>query len=632
MKQKRILQLLYSDDTSIGNVRREISRSFSECELEITVAFLTGEQQTKLTSNERSIFLNFSRESVKHQHPKIFFQLYTFLKQENFDVILCHRAKTLTLVHKINKLLKVKQCIFIAHNFSEFKQFSRRLSLLLFSDYRWQYIGISKAISTHLKSLNNGCIAEQVFTIENAIDCKKTISQLRSKQDVKMMFSLPDDKFIFGSVGRITRSKGQYDLVQAFHQLHKIYPDSCLAIVGSGPDTDHIINYLHEHQLNDSVFMLGFVTDAYQYMTAFDAFILPSHKEGFGLVLIEAMAAKLPIIATDTGGIPDVLGPEGTLVPVSDITALALAMESYRKLEPKQLSQIAERLQQRLFARFDINNFQEKYRALVYSSNLSPSSENETASNVWQPILNANELNNFSTLWSLDTEWFEEPNIRRGGWSGVVRVPLTLANEKNINIFIKRQENHLSKTWCHPISGIPTFQKEYENLCLFHRYQIPTQELVYYASRVDKGDVQAILITQELADYFPLDKILPDNEANLIQNTQHRKSLLKAVARVVNKMHQHHMQHNSLYPKHIFAKPLGIGWDVKFIDLEKAKRRLFKNTAIVRDLSTLQRHTLGLTTKEQIYFFKAYVNESILSPKSKTLWYQIQNRILNKSK
>jgi glycosyltransferase involved in cell wall biosynthesis len=371
MKKKRILQLLYSDDTSIGNVRREISRSFSKCETEITIAFLTGEQHTQYADNEQSLFLGFSRRSIKHQYPTVFFKLYTFLKQGNFDVILCHRSKTLSLIQKINKLLKIKQCIFIAHNFSEFKRRPRRLSLLLFSDHRWQYIGISEAISEHLKTLNNGCIAEQVFTIENAIDCDKTISQLYPKQAVRTTLKLPHDKFIFGSVGRITRSKGQYDLVQAFHLVHQVCPDSCLVLIGSGPDYDRINNYIDEHQLNDSVFLLGFLPDASRYMAAFDIFVLPSHKEGFGLVLIEAMAAKLPIIATNTGGIPNVLGSEGALVPVSDITALASSMTYHNELDAEQLSQTADRLHQRLLTHFNIHIFQEKYRSLVYSDSIN---------------------------------------------------------------------------------------------------------------------------------------------------------------------------------------------------------------------------------------------------------------------
>jgi len=250
----------------------------------------------------------------------------------------------------------------------------------------------------------------------------------------------------------------------------------------------------------------------------------------------------------------------------------------------------------------------------------------------WQTFLKQVDLGQFHQLWELKATWFEEPNIRRGGWSGVVKIPLQRPGIKPVFIFIKRQENHLSRTWRHPISGIATFQKEYENIKHFHHCHIPTLELVYFGTRTYNGNRQAIIATQDLAGYHPLDELLPNSNLDIITNWKCKQALLSATAKVLSQMHQHNMQHNSLYPKHIFAKRVNDDWDVRIIDLEKAKRRLFRKTAILRDLGTLRRHTLDWTVKEQITFFKAYVNETKLSPKSKKLWYQIQDRVLNKSK
>jgi len=248
----------------------------------------------------------------------------------------------------------------------------------------------------------------------------------------------------------------------------------------------------------------------------------------------------------------------------------------------------------------------------------------------WQSPLKHNHLAHFNALWTLDAEWFEEPNIRRGGWSGVVKVPLQQVEIEDdpVFIFIKRQENHLSRTWRHPLSGIATFQKEYDNIQRYHRYQIPTLELVYFGTRSYNGKRQAIIATKELVGYHPLDALLPNSGLSW----QRRQALLKTIAKVLCHMHQHHIQHNSLYPKHIFAKAIDDDWDIRIIDLEKAKRRLFKNTAILRDLSTLRRHTQNWTAREQVTFFKAYVDEVKLSAKSKKLWYQIHDRIVHKSK
>jgi serine/threonine protein kinase len=250
----------------------------------------------------------------------------------------------------------------------------------------------------------------------------------------------------------------------------------------------------------------------------------------------------------------------------------------------------------------------------------------------WQTLLSKNNLATYGSLWRLKADWFEEPNIRRGGWSGVVKVSLKQTNNDPVFIFIKRQENHLSRTWRHPIKGVATFIKEYNNLRLFHKYDIPTPELVYFGARSNNGKPQAIIATKELVGYQSLNVLLHKSDSSMIIGSKHRQALFKETAKIIYHMHQHRIQHNSLHPKHIFAKPLGDNWDIRIIDLEKAKRRVFKHTASLRDLATLRRQMTELTDKEQITFFKAYVNEAKLSIKSKKLWSQIKNRILKKSK
>ena len=96
--------------------------------------------------------------------------------------------------------------------------------------------------------------------------------------------------------------------------------------------------------------------------------------------------------------------------------------------------------------------------------------------------------------------------------------------------------------------------------------------------------------------------------------------MLKAVAHVLADMHQAHFQHNSLYPKHIFAKPISSGWDIKIIDLEKMKRTLFVRQSMMRDLGTLERHAnQDWSKKDRVFFLQQYFNEQPLSKKTRQL-------------
>ena len=247
----------------------------------------------------------------------------------------------------------------------------------------------------------------------------------------------------------------------------------------------------------------------------------------------------------------------------------------------------------------------------------------------WQTILAANNLDNFDALWDLKTDWFEPPNIRRGGWSGVVKIDLDTPQGK-VGVFIKRQENHTTKTPRHPIKGRPTFEREFRNIHRLSKQKIPTLEPVYFGKRVHNSNLQAILITKELSGYIPLDSERFLTRGDLIHDAAHKKRLLVTIANTLRLMHQHHFQHNCLYLKHIFVKPDGDDWDIKMIDLEKLKRTVFKKHAVTRDLVTLHRHSPGWTNKDSMMLFKAYVQEDTLSDQSKQLWKLIEKKTLAK--
>lgn len=248
----------------------------------------------------------------------------------------------------------------------------------------------------------------------------------------------------------------------------------------------------------------------------------------------------------------------------------------------------------------------------------------------WKNILTSNNLESFDELWELKEDWFEEPNIRRGGWSGVVKIYLDTPEGK-VGVFVKRQENHITKTPFHPIKGMLTFEREFKNILRLRKHQLPTLEPIYFSKRNLNGDLQAILVTKELHGYTSLDSSI-FLTGEIIKNAAHKNNLLHAVADTLRNMHHHHFQHNCFYLKHIFVKPIGDTWDVKIIDLEKLKYSFFKKSAVSRDLLTLDRHAKGWSKKDRVTLFKAYVGESKLSHKSKTLWRLIEKKVLSKRK
>ncbi len=139
----------------------------------------------------------------------------------------------------------------------------------------------------------------------------------------------PQGLYTFGSVGRLVPPKDYPTLIRAMALLRARGHDAELLIVGEGPERGRLEAEIAASGLGSVVHLAGFQSDVRSWLKRFHCFVLSSLREGQPMVLLEAMAAGLPIVATEVGGIPDTLVPghEGLLVAPGDPVALADAME-----------------------------------------------------------------------------------------------------------------------------------------------------------------------------------------------------------------------------------------------------------------------------------------------------------------
>lgn len=241
----------------------------------------------------------------------------------------------------------------------------------------------------------------------------------------------------------------------------------------------------------------------------------------------------------------------------------------------------------------------------------------------WQPSLSAKGLHGFNDIWDLELDWFEEPNKRRGGWSGVVRMQLDRGE-----VFIKRQENHRRRTLRHPLKGIDSYQVEFENIQQYRLLNIPTLVPVYFSNRVVTGHSRAILITEALNDYTPLDELVSVSNRSLSQ-TQRRK-IINVVSSLLRQIHDAGYMQNNFYPKHVFMKQEGETWHARVIDIETARRSLIRGRARFRDLDSFNRKAYGWSRTERLRFLLSYMNKQRLDTKTKQLWRRLHRRYTSK--
>jgi hypothetical protein len=177
-----------------------------------------------------------------------------------------------------------------------------------------------------------------------------------------------------------------------------------------------------------------------------------------------------------------------------------------------------------------------------------------------------------------------------------------------------------------------TFVREMQNILLFKKISVPALEPVYFAVRKIEGDLRAILCTEALDDYQPLETLVNDLSTDGWPERVERLRLMQSVAKIMRQMHRHKIQHNCFYPKHIFVRFDQDEINVRIIDLEKAKLRFLHHLAPFRDLYTLNRHSQSWRRTDRLRFFLTYLSCKRLNPHAKTLWRKIAQRTLKKSR
>ncbi|ULA61355.1 MAG: Putative Glycosyl transferase, group 1 [Nitrospira sp.] len=169
--------------------------------------------------------------------------------------------------------------------------------------------------------------SNQVVCIHNGIDLEAV--QLTTKRAEKRKeWHVDDREVLIGTVGRLVPVKGHAILLEAFRILRQRHHNVRLIFIGDGPLRGHLEAEAKRLGLDQSVIFSGHQEQSYDFINMMDLFVLPSRHEGIPMVLLEAYALKRPVIASQVGGIPEVVthAHSGLLVNPEDPTAFAGAM------------------------------------------------------------------------------------------------------------------------------------------------------------------------------------------------------------------------------------------------------------------------------------------------------------------
>lgn len=204
---------------------------------------------------------------------------------------------------------------------------------------------------------------DKVVTIYNGVDVSPFA--VSARQAMRRELGIKQDTFLLGVIGRLHRQKGHVYLFWALHQVRRQFADVRLLVVGDGRLHDELVAQAQQEGVADIISFTGARTDVPEILSALDLFVLPSLWEGLPNVVLEAMAAGLPVVATAVGGTPELIieGQTGLLVTPQDVDSLARAIAQMLE-NPALARQMGEAGRQHVQTHFTVGQMAGKMEQL----------------------------------------------------------------------------------------------------------------------------------------------------------------------------------------------------------------------------------------------------------------------------
>ena len=377
MKEGKItIALLWSKYSGKVTSVNDLVLGFDKERFNVIFIYLRGHGDEKNLLKEAGyeVFYLSNIERINTFRFSILFKLVRILKEHNVDIIHCHAHKSTVYGTVAAVLAKTPVVIAHVHGLGRSRNFRRKLmNFLLFKKIN-RIVPVAERVREDVLKNNWSVPEEKITVLENSIDYGRFADVSISKEDAKRILGLASDAFVFGTVGRLAPTKGLSYLIEAFPKVKEQKPSAQLVLFGDGPCRAELEQQASNMSCRDSIHFLGHRDNIEQLLRGMDVFVLSSVAEGMPRAILEVMAAGIPCIATEVGGIPEIISGNnvGILVPPKDSEALAEAMVNVANLTDEKLEKQVVKAQNRVRQFYSHQVVREKVRKL-YESELKTS-------------------------------------------------------------------------------------------------------------------------------------------------------------------------------------------------------------------------------------------------------------------
>ncbi len=367
MQPRWIVQFCHGYSGPFLDVARQYAALFTGSEdrkYKVLTVYLTGKPSTAVEAGSASdevAFLDYTSREVRGLKIAAMRKFRALAASRDVALVIAHRFKPIYIACLATRL----PVIGVHHAFGDYDRAPRRWFAAAMRR-RLALIGVSDAVRDDLRKRLPDWPRERIETLHNRLDVEAARAMIVPRAEARSTLGLPQDALVVANVGRLHPDKDQATLLAGFAAaLPDLPAQTLLVIAGSGPLEAELRELAAQLGIAGRVRFLGQVPDVRRLFAAFDLFALTSDHEPFGMVLLEAMVAGVPVIATDCGGAPEVVGAPDCLFAWRDSDALARKLVA--DLSPGKADELrhrAETSMRRLAERFSDAAGRSRFHAL----------------------------------------------------------------------------------------------------------------------------------------------------------------------------------------------------------------------------------------------------------------------------
>lgn len=292
---------------------------------------------------------------------KAYLQCRKIIKAIKPDVVHSHMVHANIFARLLRLTLPIPRLICTAHSTNEGGK-ARMLAYRLTDRLADISTNVSqKAAEIFIRS--KAARRDGMIAVYNGIDTDRFAFSSDARLRLRNQLHIAEDTQLLITIGRLTPAKDYPNLLNAFARIDPIH-NAKLAIVGEGPLKSELQTLSQQLGISERVYWLGMQKNVAEWLSAGDVFVLSSEWEGFGLVVAEAMACGRVVVATDAGGISEVMGSSEFLVPIKDPARLQEKINAALNLSADEKANIAVSNRKQVVDRFSLPVITQRWLAI----------------------------------------------------------------------------------------------------------------------------------------------------------------------------------------------------------------------------------------------------------------------------